>query len=268
MHLSRACASETLGCGCVSIAARATSSGKEVAIEKTAVDLRSTMSWPFLPYQPDGRRWRIVSARRARARRARYVERRAPGRFSLCIHQRPNDTSNYRSTSGFGWKDLCFRQGLAAADIEVMKEAVALARATEALQGSSSMRLLFAVVVVASPLLCSDDNATGTKSVSILFCPRTMMLSFQEMARFYQSVDRDYDGAKSAPWEGGQYGFVRDPKGSGGGVIYTRFHEGIDIRPCTAMQMASRRTKCALLPMARLCMSVPLPATQTTANTS
>jgi murein DD-endopeptidase MepM/ murein hydrolase activator NlpD len=47
---------------------------------------------------------------------------------------------------------------------------------------------------------------------------------------FYQYVDRDYDGVKSAPWEGGQYGFVRDPKSSGGGVIYTRFHEGIDIR--------------------------------------
>ena len=33
---------------------------------------------------------------------------------------------------------------------------------------------------------------------------------------FYQYVDRDYNGAKGAPWEGGQYGFVRDPKSSGG----------------------------------------------------
>ena len=57
------------------------------------------------------------------------------------------------------------------------------------------------------------------------------MLSFQEMAPlFTNTVDRDYDGVKSAPWEGGQYGFVRDPKSTGGGVIYTRFHEGIDIR--------------------------------------
>jgi peptidase M23-like protein len=47
---------------------------------------------------------------------------------------------------------------------------------------------------------------------------------------FYQYVDRNYGGAKSTPWEGGQYGFVRDPKSTGGGVIYTRFHEGIDIR--------------------------------------
>jgi murein DD-endopeptidase MepM/ murein hydrolase activator NlpD len=48
---------------------------------------------------------------------------------------------------------------------------------------------------------------------------------------FYQYVERNYKGAKSTPWEGGQYGFVRDPKDTPSGVLYTRFHEGIDIRP-------------------------------------
>ena len=47
---------------------------------------------------------------------------------------------------------------------------------------------------------------------------------------FYQYIDRDYNGVKSTPWEGGQYGFVRDPKSTGAGLVYTRFHEGIDIR--------------------------------------
>ena len=28
---------------------------------------------------------------------------------------------------------------------------------------------------------------------------------------FYQYIERDYKGEKSYPWEGGQYGFVRDP---------------------------------------------------------
>src|SRR5213596_1117416 len=50
-------------------------------------------------------------------------------------------------------------------------------------------------------------------------------------AAFYQYVERNYNGVKSTPWEGGQYGFVRDPTGTAGGVVYTRFHEGIDIRP-------------------------------------
>jgi murein DD-endopeptidase MepM/ murein hydrolase activator NlpD len=48
---------------------------------------------------------------------------------------------------------------------------------------------------------------------------------------FYQHIERDYHGEKSTPWEGGQYGFVRDPIETAAGIIYTRFHEGIDIRP-------------------------------------
>jgi murein DD-endopeptidase MepM/ murein hydrolase activator NlpD len=48
---------------------------------------------------------------------------------------------------------------------------------------------------------------------------------------FYQYIERDYGGEKSTPWEGGQYGFVRDPEQTRAGIVYTRFHEGIDIRP-------------------------------------
>jgi murein DD-endopeptidase MepM/ murein hydrolase activator NlpD len=50
-------------------------------------------------------------------------------------------------------------------------------------------------------------------------------------AAFYQYIERNFNGVKSTPWEGGQYGFVRDPTGTESGVVYTRFHEGIDIRP-------------------------------------
>src|SRR6266571_4280215 len=47
---------------------------------------------------------------------------------------------------------------------------------------------------------------------------------------FYQYIERNYKGVKSTPWEGGQYGFVRDPVETSAATIYTRFHEGIDIR--------------------------------------
>src|SRR6266480_4965519 len=50
-------------------------------------------------------------------------------------------------------------------------------------------------------------------------------------AAFNQNNKRIYIGVKSTPWEGGQYGFVRDPTDTAGGVVYTRFHEGMDIRP-------------------------------------
>jgi murein DD-endopeptidase MepM/ murein hydrolase activator NlpD len=51
-----------------------------------------------------------------------------------------------------------------------------------------------------------------------------------DLPEFYQVVERDYHGEKSTPWEGGQYGFVRDPVETSEGIVYTRFHEGIDIR--------------------------------------
>ncbi|CAA9229264.1 MAG: Membrane proteins related to metalloendopeptidases [uncultured Chthoniobacterales bacterium] len=48
---------------------------------------------------------------------------------------------------------------------------------------------------------------------------------------FYQYIIRDFKGVKSKPWEGGRYGFVRNPVETSNGLRYTRFHEGIDIRP-------------------------------------
>ncbi|MEO8440626.1 MAG: M23 family metallopeptidase [Spartobacteria bacterium] len=50
-------------------------------------------------------------------------------------------------------------------------------------------------------------------------------------AEFYQVIQRNQHGVVSFPWQGGQYGFVRDPVETGAGTIYTRFHEGMDIRP-------------------------------------
>src|SRR5213075_842638 len=47
---------------------------------------------------------------------------------------------------------------------------------------------------------------------------------------FYQYIERDFHGEKSTPWEGGRYGFVRNPVPTVQDLIYTRFHEGIDIR--------------------------------------
>lgn len=48
---------------------------------------------------------------------------------------------------------------------------------------------------------------------------------------FHMYVDRDFEGKKSTPWEGGCYGFSRGPVRIGGDVVLTKFHEGIDIAP-------------------------------------
>jgi murein DD-endopeptidase MepM/ murein hydrolase activator NlpD len=56
-------------------------------------------------------------------------------------------------------------------------------------------------------------------------------LFHSDEANFYQLVERDFRGVRSTPWEGGRYGFVRNPIETAAGIIYSRFHEGIDIRP-------------------------------------
>ena len=48
---------------------------------------------------------------------------------------------------------------------------------------------------------------------------------------FFMYVNRDFEGEKSKPWQGGQFGFVRGPVRDGGKILCIQFHEGIDIRP-------------------------------------
>jgi len=74
-------------------------------------------------------------------------------------------------------------------------------------------------------------SASARDTVDIVLPTDNDALFSGDGAAFYQYVERDYKGAKSTPWEGGRYGFVRDPVDTAGGTIYTRFHEGIDIRP-------------------------------------
>lgn len=52
-----------------------------------------------------------------------------------------------------------------------------------------------------------------------------------EPDQFYMYVDRNFEGQKSQPWEGGAFGFVRNAARINGEVILTKFHEGIDVKP-------------------------------------
>jgi murein DD-endopeptidase MepM/ murein hydrolase activator NlpD len=55
---------------------------------------------------------------------------------------------------------------------------------------------------------------------------------FDDPAAFYSPLDRDQiPGLRNAGWEGGQYGFVRSPARGSRGMIFSRPHEGLDIRP-------------------------------------
>src|SRR5215813_14703572 len=93
------------------------------------------------------------------------------------------------------------------------------------------MRLLFAAVVLAVLFSALMTIQTAQNQVLDLVLPTDNAALFSgDGPAFYQYIERDYQGVKSTPWEGGKYGFVRDPKDTAAGVVYTRFHEGIDIR--------------------------------------
>lgn len=50
---------------------------------------------------------------------------------------------------------------------------------------------------------------------------------------YYMYVDRNFEGEKTKPWQGGTYGMVRNPfrPTPGGPIMFSRLHEGIDVKP-------------------------------------
>ncbi len=49
---------------------------------------------------------------------------------------------------------------------------------------------------------------------------------------YFMYVDRLFEGQKSQPWQAGSYGMVRNPfRIHNGNILYSRFHEGIDVKP-------------------------------------
>lgn len=49
---------------------------------------------------------------------------------------------------------------------------------------------------------------------------------------FYMYCDRNFEGNHTQPWEAGTYGMVRNPfRTSDGQIMYSRMHEGIDVKP-------------------------------------
>ncbi|RZO15672.1 MAG: M23 family metallopeptidase [Verrucomicrobiaceae bacterium] len=52
-----------------------------------------------------------------------------------------------------------------------------------------------------------------------------------DISQFYMYTNRSFEGQPSKPWQGGKYGYVRNPKRTTSGIIYSKFHEGVDIRP-------------------------------------
>jgi murein DD-endopeptidase MepM/ murein hydrolase activator NlpD len=92
------------------------------------------------------------------------------------------------------------------------------------------MKRIASLLLVAI-LSLSTSGALAGESLNLVFPTDNDALLRGDGPAFYQYIERDYKGEKSTPWEGGRYGFVRNPVETGGGIVYTRMHEGVDIRP-------------------------------------
>lgn len=93
------------------------------------------------------------------------------------------------------------------------------------------MRVRYFLVLAAALLVVGGlpAPADGDPLSLILPTPNDALLR-GDQPRFYQYTNRTFEGRRSYPWQGGQYGYVRNPKRTSAGIVYTRFHEGVDIR--------------------------------------
>jgi murein DD-endopeptidase MepM/ murein hydrolase activator NlpD len=87
----------------------------------------------------------------------------------------------------------------------------------------------YAITLLFASLAATSSHAA--EPLNLVFPTENDALLRGDGPAFYQYIDRDYHGEKSTPWEGGRYGFVRNPTETAAGIIYTRMHEGIDIKP-------------------------------------
>lgn len=92
--------------------------------------------------------------------------------------------------------------------------------------GRSLVRPLLAVL-----LLLAAAAPVAADPLSLILPTSNDALIRGDGPSFYQYTDRNFEGVRTRPWEGGQYGFVRNPRRTSAGLLYTRFHEGVDIQP-------------------------------------
>lgn len=68
-------------------------------------------------------------------------------------------------------------------------------------------------------------------AVELVFPSPNQALTEGRFEDFFMYVDRNFEERITTPWQGGTYGFCRNPRRVEGEIVYTKFHEGIDIAP-------------------------------------
>ncbi len=84
--------------------------------------------------------------------------------------------------------------------------------------------------IALAPVLMASARAE-VRPLELLLPTPNRALFDGDLPRFYMYTDRTFEGRTTKPWQGGKFGYSRNPKRTSEGVVFTRFHEGVDIRP-------------------------------------
>ena len=80
-------------------------------------------------------------------------------------------------------------------------------------------------------LASTAPTEAAPRRLGLVLPTKNRALFTQHESLYYMHTDRTFEGRRSKPWSGGKFGYVRNPVRTKSGVVYTKFHEGIDIRP-------------------------------------
>ncbi len=90
---------------------------------------------------------------------------------------------------------------------------------------------VFSSLITFGVLLLSAAASLWAGDLRLVLPTDNEAIYSDDPSAFYMYTDRNFEGVRSKPWNGGCYGFARNPKRFGGNILMTRFHEGIDIKP-------------------------------------
>lgn len=90
---------------------------------------------------------------------------------------------------------------------------------------------LFGAFVFSASLILSLFGQSSYAPLGLTLPTENRAIFSGDQSDFYMYTNRNFEGVQSTPWTAGKYGFVRNQRRSAEGIIMTRFHEGIDIRP-------------------------------------
>ncbi len=79
--------------------------------------------------------------------------------------------------------------------------------------------------------LCAATTIAQAGPIGLVLPTENDAIFSSDPSRFYMYTDRMFEGVRSKPWTGGTYGFSRNQKRTSHGIVFTRLHEGIDVKP-------------------------------------